>query len=314
MGQIDIEYKKLLTYVLNHGTEREDRTGTGTIAIFGYLSEVDISEYFPIITLKKTGYKNAFTEMLWILKGDTTLRYLLQNNNNIWNEWGFKKWVESTSYKGPDMTDFGHRCLQDEDFNQLYQEQLKYYKESVLVDDGFNQTFGDLGPIYGKQWRNWDYQIDQISNLVSEIKENPSSRRILLITYNPADVSQCALPPCELNCQFDVSHGYLSCKFNMRSNDLFLGFPFDIANHALLTYLIAAECDLKPGKLIYDVGNAHIYKNHLKQVKELLTRDDTISSPKLVIKQKKPIDQYEISDFEIQGYHPLSAIKGAISV
>lgn len=314
MGQIDHEYKKLLEYVLTNGTEREDRTGTGTIAVFGYLSQIDISESFPIISSKKTGYKGAFTEMLWILRGYTTLRYLLQNNNHIWDEWGFNKWVNSSHYDGPDMTDFGHKRATDEAFNLVYMQQLKRYQDLVLNDNAFNNAFGDLGPIYGKQWRSWNNTLDQLKLLIHEIKNNPTSRRLMLTTYNPSDADKCALPPCELGCQFDVDNGYLNCKFNMRSNDLFLGFPYDIANHALLTYLIAAECNLKPGKLVYDAGNAHIYKNHLDQVKELLTRDCDIPSPKLVIKKKKPIEAYEFDDFEIVDYHPLAAIKGMISV
>ena len=216
------QYLDLMNDILENGTYKTDRTGVGTYSTFGQQLRFDLTKGFPILTTKRVPFRLIASELLWFLKGDTKLRYLLQNNNHIWDEWGFKKWVESKDYTGPDMTDFGNRCLVDEEFNKQYQEQLKIYQDKVLNDDRFNDTYGDLGLVYGSQWRKWqgsDGKVyDQVKWVINEIKNNPDSRRLLVNAWNAEDVQKgtMALPPCHFCFQFYVLNGKLSCMFNMR--------------------------------------------------------------------------------------------------
>ncbi|HLR63804.1 MAG TPA: thymidylate synthase [Pseudogracilibacillus sp.] len=311
-------YLNLCEEILSLGSEKEDRTNTGTYSVFGRQIRFDLQEGFPLLTTKRVPFRLIASELLWFLRGDTNIRYLLQHNNNIWNEWAFKKWVESEDYTGPDMTDFGNRAPVDEAFRQQYEEQVDIFKEKILTDDAFSEKYGDLGFVYGKQWRHWQTTqgetIDQIQNVIKQIKETPHSRRLIVSAWNPEDIPTMALPPCHTLFQFYVQDGKLSCQLYQRSADLFLGVPFNIASYALLTHIIAAECGLEVGEFVHTFGDVHIYSNHVEQIKEQLSRDKR-SFPTLKIKTKRNhIDEYELEDFEIIGYDPHPSIKAPVAV
>ena len=261
-------YLGLMADVLETGVEKDDRTGTGTVSVFGTQTRYNLSEGFPLVTTKKCHLKSIIHELLWFLSGDTNVRYLQDNKVRIWNEWA------------------------DED--------------------------GDLGRVYGAQWRSWrtpDGQtVDQIKNLVDALKENPSSRRLMVVAYNPGEVEQMALPPCHAFFQFYVSRGRLSCQLYQRSADIFLGVPFNIASYALLTMMIAQCVGLKYGEFIHTLGDAHLYKNHLEQAALQLTREPrTLPSMKLN-PEVKDIFGFKFEDFELIGYDPHPAIKAEVSV
>lgn len=311
-------YLELCRDILENGNEKADRTNTGTYSLFGKQIRFDLQEGFPLLTTKFVSFRLLASELLWFLKGDTNIRYLLENNNNIWNEWAFKKWVESEDYEGPDMTDFGHRSVTDESFKQVYNEQMDIFKENVLTDDTFAQKYGDLGFVYGKQWRRWEGAqgevVDQIKDLIHSIKHNPDSRRHIVTAWNPVDVPYMALPPCHSLFQFYVADGKLSCQLYQRSADVFLGVPFNIASYALLTHLIAHEAGLEVGEFVHTFGDVHIYSNHVEQVKLQLSRDPK-PLPKLKINsEKSSIFDYELSDFEIVDYEHHPAIKAPVAV
>ena len=287
----DKEYLKLCNHILENGIEKEDRTGVGTKSIFGYQMKFNLSEGFPLLTTKKVNFNLVWSELLWFIKGDTNIKFLLENKNNIWNEWAFKKWIESDEYTGPDMTDFGHR---------------------TLVDEEFSKKFGDLGNVYGKQWRDFN-GIDQLKNVVEQIKTNPSSRRLIVSSWNPAEVDTMALPPCHSLFQFYVNDGKLSCQLYQRSGDVFLGVPFNIASYSLLTILIAKECGLEVGEFVHTLGDAHIYKNHFDQVKEQMSRTP-YSLPELKVKDFESIFDLKIEDVEIVNYESHPFIKAPIAV
>ncbi|KAB2496010.1 thymidylate synthase [Priestia endophytica] len=262
------QYLDLCQYILNNGTKKEDRTGTGTISTFGYQMRFDLKEGFPLVTTKKLHVKSIIHELLWFLAGDTNVAYLQENGVRIWNEWADEK--------------------------------------------------GELGPVYGHQWRSWSTpngeSIDQISNLIKQIKETPDSRRLIVSAWNVADIENMALPPCHCLFQFYVADGKLSCQLYQRSADVFLGVPFNIASYALLTMMIAQACDLEVGEFIHTLGDAHIYTNHIEQVKLQLTREER-SLPKMKInKDVKNIFDFTYDDFELVGYDPHPHIKGAVSV
>lgn len=312
------QYQDLCRHILENGIEKGDRTRTGTISVFGYQMRYDLQEGFPLMTTKKTSFRLIATELLWFLKGDTNVRTLIEENNHIWDEWAFEKWIKSDAYDGPDMTDFGHRVLTDETFKKQYEEQMATFQQRILEDEAFAKEFGDLGPVYGKQWRSWPDgmggTIDQIQNVIESIKKNPDSRRHIVTAWNPAEVEDMALPPCHSFFQFYVAEGKLSCQLYQRSADVFLGVPFNIASYALLTHLIAKECGLEAGDFVHTLGDAHLYKNHLDQVKEQLSRKPK-TLPKLVIKtDKNSIFDYETKDLAIEGYDPYPRIAAPISV
>ena len=308
----DKEYLDLCKHILDNGIEKKDRTGVGTKSIFGYQMKFDLNNGFPLLTTKKVNFNLVWSELLWFIKGDTNIRFLLENNNNIWNEWAFKKWVESDEYNGPDMTDFGHRTLVDEDFAKDYKEQMKFFKEKILTDDEFSKKYGDLGNVYGKQWRNFN-GVDQLKNVIKQIKENPSSRRLIVSSWNPAEVDTMALPPCHSLFQFYVSDGKLSCQLYQRSGDVFLGVPFNIASYSLLTILIAKECNLEVGEFVHTLGDAHIYNNHFDQVNEQISRTP-YDLPSLKINEFQSIFDLKISDVELVNYESHPFIKAPIAV
>ena len=278
----------------------------------------DLSKGFPILTTKKVPFGLIKSELLWFLRGDTNIRFLLQHKNHIWDEWAFKKWVESDEYQGPDMTDFGHRWLKDPEFKQVYLQEKKAFCQRILEDDDFAQKYGDLGLVYGSQWRKWKTSqgdtIDQIANVIQQIKTTPDSRRMIVSAWNPEDIPSMALPPCHTMFQFYVNDGKLSCQLYQRSADIFLGVPFNIASYALLTHMIAHQCGLEPGEFVHTLGDAHIYLNHVDQVEGQLTRAPH-EAPKLMLPaEPKPIDQYEMTDIKLEGYTHESAIKAPVAV
>ncbi|EKF1561690.1 thymidylate synthase [Listeria monocytogenes] len=312
------QYLDLEKYVLENGTQKGDRTGTGTISTFGYQMRFDLQEGFPIMTTKRVPFKLVVSELLWFLHGDTNIRYLLQHNNNIWNEWAFERFVKSDDYKGEDMTDFGLRAERDPAFKEVYQAEMDKFKTRILEDEAFANKYGELGNIYGKQWREWKTSqgetIDQLADLIEMIKTNPNSRRLIVSAWNPEDIPNMALPPCHSLFQFYVADGKLSCQLYQRSADIFLGVPFNIASYALLTHLIAREVGLDVGEFIHTMGDAHLYNNHMEQVKEQLSRTPH-KLPKLVLSDKPAtIFDFDVADISLDGYNPDPAIKAPISV
>ncbi|HAO5826549.1 TPA: thymidylate synthase [Listeria monocytogenes] len=312
------QYLDLEKYVLENGIQKGDRTGTGTISTFGYQMRFDLQEGFPIMTTKRVPFKLVVSELLWFLHGDTNIRYLLQHNNNIWNEWAFERFVKSDDYKGEDMTDFGLRAERDPAFKEVYQAEMEKFKTRILEDEAFANKYGELGNIYGKQWREWKTSqgetIDQLADLIEMIKTNPNSRRLIVSAWNPEDIPNMALPPCHSLFQFYVADGKLSCQLYQRSADIFLGVPFNIASYALLTHLIAREVGLDVGEFIHTMGDAHLYNNHIEQVKEQLSRTPH-KLPKLVLSDKPAtIFDFDVADISLDGYNPDPAIKAPISV
>ncbi|MFS0863278.1 thymidylate synthase [Fredinandcohnia sp. 179-A 10B2 NHS] len=311
-------YLDMLKHVIETGSKKMDRTGTGTVSVFGYQMRFNLSEGFPLLTTKRVPFRLIASELLWFIKGDTNIRYLLQNNNNIWNEWAFKSWVESDEYSGPDMTDFGRRSQVDEDFNKVYEEEMDKFKTMILNNDEFAAKYGELGPVYGKQWRNWETSrgetIDQLKNVIEQIKNNPDSRRHLVVGYNPGDVEFMALPPCHSLFQFYVADGKLSCQLYQRSGDLFLGIPFNIASYALLTHLIAYECGLEVGDFIHTIGDAHIYTNHIEQVNIQLEREPKHFPTLQLNPNVASVFEFEMEDIKISEYNPHPTIKAPVAV
>lgn len=261
------QYLDLLRDILDHGVQRGDRTGTGTLGVFGRQIRFDLSKGFPVLTTKKLHLRSIIIELLWFLKGDTNIAYLKDNGVRIWDEWA------------------------DEN--------------------------GDLGPVYGKQWRSWATPdgrvIDQISNLVENLKTNPSSRRHIVSAWNPADVDDMALPPCHCLFQFFVADGKLSCQLYQRSADVFLGVPFNIASYALLTLMVAKVVGLEPGEFVHTFGDAHLYLNHLDQAREQLTREP-YPFPTMTIADKRDLFGFEYEDFTLEGYQAHPHIKAEVSV
>ncbi|MDJ1153695.1 thymidylate synthase [Macrococcus caseolyticus] len=316
MNSFDLEYHNLLKLILETGKDKDDRTNTGTLSVFGHQMRFDLSKGFPLLTTKKVSFKLVATELIWFIRGDTNIRYLLEYNNNIWNEWAFLKWIESDEYMGPDMTDFGHRALRDPEFNEQYREQLNIFKEKILTDDDFMQRFGDLGNVYGKQWRQFetkDRVTDQLKDVIEQIKSNPHSRRHIVSAWNPGEIESMALPPCHTMFQFYVNDNKLSCQLYQRSADVFLGVPFNIASYSLLTHLVARECGLEVGEFIHSMGDAHIYSNHIEAVETQLMRS-SYEAPKLQINSDKDIFNIEYEDLEIIDYTAHPAIKAPIAV
>lgn len=262
------QYHDLLNRVLSTGAKKSDRTGIGTISVFGHQMRFDLSEGFPLITTKKLHTRSIFHELLWFLKGETNIQYLKENKVTIWDEWA------------------------DEN--------------------------GDLGPVYGKQWRAWESadgrKIDQISSVIEQIKKNPDSRRHLVVAFNPGEVDRMALPPCHAFFQFYVANGKLSCQLYQRSADIFLGVPFNIASYALLIHMVAQVCNLQPGEFIHTLGDAHLYLNHIEQSRLQLTREFK-DLPQLRLNPDiKNIFDFKFEDIEVIGYDPHPTIKAEIAV
>jgi len=262
------QYHDLLQHILDTGTKKEDRTGTGTLSVFGYQMRFDLSKGFPVVTTKKLHLRSIIIELLWFLQGDTNIKFLTDNKCNIWNEWA------------------------DEN--------------------------GNLGPVYGHQWRSWPANdggtIDQITNLINQIKKNPDSRRLIVSAWNVADVDHMALPPCHTLFQFYVANGKLSCQLYQRSADTFLGVPFNIASYALLTMMVAQVCDLEVGDFVHTFGDAHLYSNHIEQANLQLSRELRPLPTMKINPNVKDIFGFTYEDFELLNYDPHPHIKGEVAV
>lgn len=287
-------YIELCKHVLENGMRKQDRTGTGTISTFGYQIRCNMADGFPLLTTKKVFYKAVLGELLWILAGDTNIRTLVLQNIRIWNEWPYENYKKSEDYQGETMEEFIEKIKNSEEFA------LKH---------------GDLGPVYGKQWRD-SYGVDQLLEVEKSIKENPFSRRHIICAWNPSQVKDMALPPCHAFLQFYVSGDgkKLSCQLYQRSADLFLGVPFNIASYATLLIMMAHVCNLEPGEFIHTFGDVHIYTNLEEQVRTQITRTPR-PLPKLIIKRKvESILDFKYEDFELVGYDPYPKIEGKVSV
>lgn len=312
------EYLNLAQRILDEGSIRDDRTGTGTKSVFGHQMRFDLQKGFPLLTTKRVFFKLIKSELLWFLKGDTNIKYLLEHNNHIWDEWAFERFVQSEDYNGPDMTDFGLRSQKDEAFNKIYQEEKEAFNQKILDDEAFSEKHGTLGNVYGAQWRTWPTTsggtIDQIQNVIDSIKNNPDSRRHIVSAWNPEEVPDMALPPCHTLFQFYVQDGKLSCQLYQRSADVFLGVPFNIASYALLTHLIARETGLEVGDFVHTLGDAHLYLNHMDQINEQLSREP-MPFPTLELNpEKTSIFDFDIEDINVTGYNPHKGIKAPIAV
>ena len=267
-NEADKQYIELCKHILQNGTKKEDRTGTGTTSVFGYQMRFNLDEGFPLLTTKKVAYRSILHELLWFISGDTNIKYLKDNNVSIWNEWA------------------------DEN--------------------------GDLGNVYGRQWRNWttrfNIPIDQLQNVIETIRTNPDNRRMIVNSWNVGELSSMALPPCHMMFQFYVADEKLSCQLYQRSADVFLGLPFNIASYALLTHMVAHVTDLEVGEFVHTLGDAHIYNNHIEQINEQIKREPK-RLPEIKIKRNiENIDDFTFDDFELIGYNPHQKIKGKVSV
>lgn len=286
------QYIDLCNYILNNGVKKDDRTGTGTISFFGYQMRFNLGEGFPLLTTKKVHLKSIIHELLWFISGSTNIKYLVDNDVRIWNDWPYDLYKKSPDFQGETIEEFAAKI-----------------KES----DEFAKKYGNLGPVYGKQWRDFN-GVDQLSNLIEQIKTNPNSRRLIISAWNPAEVDKMALPPCHSFMQFYVAEGKLSCQLYQRSADVFLGVPFNIASYALFTMMIAQVCGLEPGDFVHTLGDAHIYLNHLDQVNKQIKRS-LRPLPKMVINPNvKSIFDFKYEDFTLLNYNPHSGIKGKVAV
>lgn len=288
------QYLDLCNYVLKNGIPREDRTNTGTISTFGYQMRINLEDGFPLLTTKKVHFKSIAVELLWFLTGSTNIKPLVDQNVRIWNDWPYAKFQKAPAYQGETMDEFINM---------------------IKTDDSFAAKYGELGPVYGKQWRDFNGK-DQITELIANLKNDPFSRRHLVVAYNPGEVEDMALPPCHAFFQFYVSSDKkkLSCQMYQRSADVFLGVPFNIASYALLLMMVAQVCGYQPFEFIHTFGDVHIYKDHLAQVNEQLSR----TPKKLPTLRLNPditnIYDFRYEDFTLEGYDPYPLIRAKVSV
>ena len=286
------QYLDLCKTILEKGIKKEDRTGTGTISYFGYQMRFDLSEGFPLLTTKRVHLKSIIHELLWFISGDTNIKYLVDNDVRIWNDWPYAAYQKSSEYQNETIEEFA----------------LKIKESSE-----FAKKWGNLGPVYGKQWRNFG-GVDQLEDLINQIKTNPTSRRLIISAWNPAEIKDMALPPCHCFMQFYVNNNKLSCQLYQRSADVFLGVPFNIASYALFTMMIAQVCNLELGDFVHTIGDAHIYLNHLEQINKQLTRTPRQLPTMKINPEMKSIYDFKFDDFELVGYDPYKGIKGKVAV
>ena len=295
------QYLDLLETILEKGTKKEDRTGTGTISRFGHQMRFDLNEGFPIVTTKKLHLKSIIYELLWFLNGDTNLQYLAKNNVHIWDDWPYRRYKNSSDFQG---------------------ETIREFAQKVADNDDFAKKWGELGPVYGKQWRDFSgtdqikWVVDQIKYL-QENKESPNGRRLIVSAWNPPEVEEMAkagLPPCHTLFQFYVNDNKLSCQLYQRSADVFLGVPFNIASYALLTMMMAQVTGLQPGDFVHTFGDVHIYSNHIEQVKLQLTREPFPLPTMKINPDVKNIFDFKYEDFELMDYQAHPHIKGVVAV
>ena len=299
------QYLDLVRHIRDHGTIKEDRTGTGTVSIFGYQMRFNLADGFPLVTTKRVHLKSILHELLWFIKGDTNIKYLVQNGVGIWNDWPYQNWLRETG-----------QAQNLKMYSSEWRLVMKEFIERIKSDDTFARQYGDLGPVYGKQWRNFG-GVDQLTNLVNDIKTNPDSRRLIVSAWNPQDIPvmiKSGLPPCHSLFQFYVVEGRLSCQLYQRSADVFLGVPFNIASYAILTMMIAQVTGLRPGDFIHTFGDAHLYLNHMEQVDEQLSRAE-FDLPELKINPSiTSLFDFVFEDFELQNYMSHEPISAPVAV
>ena len=286
------QYLDMCKFILENGTYKSDRTGTGTISYFGYQTRYNLNDGFPLLTTKKVFLKGIIHELLWFISGDTNIKYLVDNNVKIWNEWAYEKYKKEPVYNGETMEEFIEKIRESQEFADKY---------------------GDLGPVYGRQWRNFN-GVDQLEKLIYNLKHNPDSRRHIISAWNPAEVDNMALPPCHSFMQFYVVNNKLSCQLYQRSADIFLGVPFNIASYSLFTMMIAQVCGFELGDFVHTFGDAHIYSNHMDQIKLQLSREPRKLPTMKINPNVKSIYDFKYEDFELEGYDPHPAIKGVVAV
>lgn len=288
------QYIELCEHILQHGEQRMDRTSTGTRSVFGYQMRFDLTKGFPLLTTKKVAFESCKKELLWFLTGDTNIKWLVDHNVNIWNEWPYQAYQNSADFR---------------------QESQQEFIEKIKMDPTFAKKYGDLGPVYGKQWRNFS-GIDQISEVVESIKNNPFSRRHIVSAWNPIEISQMALPPCHAFLQFYVSADGkgLKCQLYQRSADVFLGVPFNIASYALLTHMIAQACDLEALEFIHTFGDVHIYNDHVSQIELQCKREPKPLCKLWLNPEVKDIFSFTIDDIKVEHYEHHPKIAGKVSV
>lgn len=285
-------YLDLCRHVMTHGSYKDDRTQTGTKSVFGYQMRFDLSEGFPLLTTKKVHLKSIIHELLWFIKGDTNIKYLVDHDVRIWNEWPYETFKKSSDFKGESMDE---------------------YVDKIKNDLNFAQKHGDLGPVYGAQWRNFN-GVDQLEYVLNEIKHNPNSRRMILSAWNPAEIKNMALPPCHTLIQFYVRDQKLSLQLYQRSADIFLGVPFNIASYALLLMMVAQVSGLQVGEFVHTLGDAHIYSNHFEQVELQLSREPRERPIMKINPSVKSLYDFKFEDFELMNYHPHPPIKGKVAI
>lgn len=299
------QYLELVKHIRDHGIRKEDRTGTGTVSIFGHQMRFNLAEGFPLVTSKKVHLKSILHELLWFIRGDTNIRYLIENGVGIWNDWPYQNWLRET---GQDK----HLVKYSSEWRVVMAE----FTQQIIADQDFADKYGDLGPVYGKQWRNFG-GVDQLSQLMSDLQSNPDSRRLIVSAWNPQDIPvmiKSGLPPCHSLFQFYVVEGRLSCQLYQRSADVFLGVPFNIASYAALTMMIAQVAGLKLGDFVHTFGDAHLYSNHMNQVDEMLSRS-TFDLPTLQINpQVQSLFDFVYDDFELQNYQSHGPISAPVAV
>jgi thymidylate synthase len=298
-------YHDLLRHILDNGQPKGDRTGTGTLSVFGYQTRYDLGAGFPLITTKRVHWKSIVHELLWFIRGDTNIRYLVRNGVRIWNEWPYQHYlrengIESERPKhGPE-----------------WKEGMRDFVQQIKEDEDFARRWGELGPVYGKQWRDFN-GVDQLRDVIDNLRTNPDSRRHLVTAWNPADLPEMVrsgLPPCHTLFQFYVAGGRLSCQLYQRSADVFLGVPFNIASYALLTQLVAREVGLEPGDFVHTLGDAHLYGNHLEQAREQLGRQPR-PLPTVSVSAGAPgIFELDFGDIALHDYDPWPVIRAPIAV
>lgn len=295
-------YLDLLNYVYENWADKNDRTWVWTRSVFWAQLRFDLSKWFPLLTTKKVFLRGIIHELLWFLKWETNIKYLVDNNVKIWNEWPFQDYLKANN-------------INLETYSEEWQEEMKKFIENVKNDDEFAKKWGELWPVYWMQWRNFNWEgVDQISNLIHQLKNNPDSRRHLVVAYNPAQADKVALPPCHSFFQFYVANGKLSCQLYQRSADLFLGVPFNIASYALLTMMIAQVCDLELGDFVHTFWDTHIYSNHFEQVELQLSREPRDLPQMKINPDVKDIFSFKIEDFELVNYDPHPTIKAPVAV
>jgi len=303
------QYLDLLSHIMETGNDKGDRTGTGARSVFGYQMRFDLSKGFPLLTTKKLPFNMIANELLWFLAGSTNIQPLLKNNVHIWDEWPYKSYLMQNGLAVP-KTD-----------SPEWKEGIQAFTKQILEDDAFAKEYGELGPVYGYQWRNWPApdgrHIDQIREVVEQIKNSPDSRRMIVSAWNVADIQEMTksgLPPCHCLFQFYVANGKLSCQLYQRSCDTFLGVPFNVASYSLLTMMLAQVCDLLPGEFVWTGGDVHLYSNHFEQVATQLERTPKELPTLWINPEVKDIFSFTIEDFKLENYNPDPSIKAPIAV